>query len=56
MLAKRSLVAGHRNDLLLFETVAKVYHPDRKDPMLRFTVPEALTLIEQVSGRSRADF
>ena len=38
------------------ETVAKVYHPDRKDPMLRFTVPEALTLIEQVSGRLRPIF
>lgn len=38
------------------ETVAKVYHPDRADPMLRFTVPEALTLIEQVSGRLRPVF
>lgn len=38
------------------ETVAKVYHPDRADPMLRFTVPEALTLIEQVSGRLRPIF
>lgn len=38
------------------ETVAKVYHPDRDDPMLRFTVPEALTLIEQVSGRLRPIF
>jgi hypothetical protein len=49
------------NDLLntgleTVETVAKVYHPDRKDPMLRFTVPEALTLIEQVSGRLRPIF
>ncbi|WP_246317471.1 GTP-binding protein HSR1 [Hyphomicrobium methylovorum] len=38
------------------ETVAKVYHPDRDDPMLRFTVPEALTLVEQVSGRLRPVF
>jgi len=38
------------------ETVAKVYHPDRADPMLRFTVPEALTLIEQASGRLRPVF
>lgn len=38
------------------ETVAKVYHPDRADPMLRFTVHEALTLIEQVSGRLRPIF
>jgi hypothetical protein len=30
------------------EIVAKIYHPDRKDPMLRFTVPEALTLVEQM--------
>jgi hypothetical protein len=49
------------NDLLntgleTVETVAKVYHPDRADPMLRFTVPEALTLIEQVSGRLRPIF
>lgn len=38
------------------ETVAKVYHPDRTDPMLRFTVPEALTLVENVSGRLRPVF
>lgn len=49
------------NDLLnsgfeTVETVAKVYHCDRADPMLRFTVPEALTLIEQVSGRLRPIF
>src|SRR6185312_2984105 len=52
---------GSWNDLLntglkTVETVAKVYHPDRQDPMLRFTVPEALTLIEQVSGRLRPIF
>jgi hypothetical protein len=49
------------NDLLnagleTVETVAKVYHPGSKDPMLHFTVPEALTLIEQVSGRLRPIF
>lgn len=49
------------NDLLnsgleTVETVATVYHPDRKDPMLRFTVPEALTLVEKVSGRLRPIF
>jgi hypothetical protein len=38
------------------EIVAKVYHPDTKDPMLRFTVPEALTLVEQVSARLRPVF
>jgi hypothetical protein len=52
---------GSWNDLLntalqTIETVAKVYHPDRKDPMLRFTVPEALTLVERVSGRLRPIF
>jgi hypothetical protein len=54
-------VLGSWNDVLnkgleTVETVAKIYHPDRKDPMLRFTVPEALTLIEQVSGRLRPIF
>ncbi len=49
------------NDLLntgleTVEIVAKVYHPDSKDPMLHFTVPEALTLVEQVSGRLRPVF
>lgn len=38
------------------EAVALVYHPDRKDPMLRFTVPEALTLIENVSGKLKPVF
>jgi hypothetical protein len=49
------------NDLLntgleTVEIVAKVYHPGSKDPMLHFTVPEALTLVEQVSGRLRPVF
>ncbi len=49
------------NDLLntgleTVEIVAKVYHPSDKDPMLHFTVPEALTLVEQVSGRLRPVF
>lgn len=38
------------------EIVAKVYHPGSKDPMLHFTVPEALTLVEQVSARLRPVF
>ena len=38
------------------EIVAKVYHPGTKDPMLHFTVPEALTLVEQVSARLRPVF
>ncbi len=33
------------------EAVAKKLHPDAKDPLWQFTVPEALTLIEQVSLR-----
>jgi hypothetical protein len=49
------------NDLLntgleTVEIVAKVYHPSDKDPMLHFTVPEALTLVEQVSARLRPVF
>lgn len=49
------------NDLLntgleTVEIVAKIYYPDHKDPMLRFTVPEALTLVEQVSARLRPIF
>jgi hypothetical protein len=56
-----SQAIGSWNDLLntgleTVETVAKIYHPDRADPMLRFTVPEALTLVEQVSGRLRPIF
>lgn len=31
------------------ETVARAIHPDDKDPLWRFTVPEALALIERVS-------
>lgn len=38
------------------EIVAKVYHPGSKDPMLHFTVPEALILVEQVSARLRPVF
>lgn len=38
------------------EIVARVYHPSDKDPMLHFTVPEALTLVEQVSARLRPVF
>ncbi len=31
------------------EAVAKTLHPEVKDPLWQFTVPEALTLVEQVS-------
>jgi hypothetical protein len=31
------------------EAVAKTLHPEVKDPLWRFTVPEALTMVEQVS-------
>ena len=33
------------------ETVARSLHPDHKDPLLKFTAPEALALIERVAGR-----
>ncbi len=33
------------------EAAAKTLHPEVKDPLWQFTVPEALTLIEQVSVR-----
>jgi predicted GTPase len=33
------------------EGVAKTLHPERKDPLLQFTAPEALALVERVSGR-----
>lgn len=35
------------------EAVARRMHPGEKDPLLRFTVPEALALIERVSGELR---
>jgi hypothetical protein len=36
------------------EATARELHPEQKDPLWQFTVPEALALIEQVSGRLRA--
>ena len=33
------------------ETVAASLHPERKEPLLQFTAPEALALLERVSGR-----
>ena len=35
------------------EVVAKRLHPERGDPLLQFTVPEALAVIEQASGGLR---
>lgn len=35
--------------LRTIETVARSIHPDEKDPLWRFTVPEALALVEKVS-------
>ncbi len=35
------------------ETVAKRLHPERKDPLLQFTVPEALAVIERASDNLR---
>ncbi|MGQ0456342.1 MAG: GTP-binding protein HSR1 [Hyphomicrobium sp.] len=56
-----SLAIASWNDLLncgleTVEAVSMIYHPDRKDPMLRFTVPEALNLVEKVSHRLRPIF
>jgi predicted GTPase len=33
------------------EAVARALHPERKDPLLQFTAPEALALVSRVSGR-----
>ena len=35
------------------ETVARRLHPERKDPLLQFTVPEALAVIERASANLR---
>lgn len=35
------------------EVVARQLHPERKDPLLEFTVPEALAVIERASGGLR---
>ena len=35
------------------EVVAKRLHPERRDPLLQFTVPEALAVIERASGNLR---
>jgi uncharacterized protein len=39
--------------LRTIETVARTIHPTDKDPLWRFTVPEALTLIERVAQELR---
>src|SRR5262249_50003293 len=36
------------------DTVAKRLNPERRDPLLQFTVPEALAVIEQASANLRA--
>ena len=36
------------------DAVARQMHPGEKDPLWKFTVPEALALIERVSARARA--
>jgi len=38
------------------EAVARRMHPDEDNPLLRFTVPEALALVERVSGKLRPFF
>lgn len=36
------------------ETVARKIHPERKDPLLHFTIPEALAVIERASNGMRS--
>lgn len=36
------------------EVVARRLHPERRDPLLQFTVPEALAVLERASGNLRA--
>lgn len=38
------------------DIVARRLHPDAKDPLWKFTVPEALALVERVSGQLRGFF
>lgn len=38
------------------DVVARRLHPDAKDPLWKFTVPEALALVERVSGQLRGFF
>jgi predicted GTPase len=45
----QALALGQRT----VEAVAHTLHPEVEEPLLRFTVPEALALIEQVSRRMR---
>lgn len=40
--------------LQTIEATARELHPEQKQPLWQFTVPEALALIEQVSGRLRS--
>jgi predicted GTPase len=36
------------------EVVAKRLHPERRDPLLQFTLPEALAVVERASGNLRS--
>jgi len=51
-LASRDAVLGL--GLETVEVVAKRLHPERRDPLLQFTVPEALAVIERASDNLRA--
>lgn len=50
LISREALVAL---GLQTIETVARQIHPEQTEPLWQFTVPEALTLIERVSGKLR---
>ena len=51
LLTSRDAVLGL--GLETIEVVAKRLHPERADPLLQFTLPEALTVLERASGNLR---
>jgi uncharacterized protein len=51
-MTSREAVLGLGLDTI--ETVAKRLHPERRDPLLQFTVPEALAVIERASANLRS--
>ena len=50
-LSSRDAVLGL--GLETIEVVTKRLHPERRDPLLQFTVPEALAVIERASANLR---
>jgi uncharacterized protein len=51
MLADRRLLLGAAQETI--EAVARHYHPEQREPLWEFTVPEMLLLTERVSARVR---